>query len=623
MFKAIKAGSEKGMIKYIDFASVHDSIKQQVETSIEQNKTGDPFTDSMLVAFRPMIDKMVDELVTPEKLAVFIKTGDLKEVRNQKSLATQNDTHKSLSWFAFFEGISRFRVSVDKLVLHMEFKNLQWKLVAIGSSDLLDLNKARAKKVKQHIADEIDKSPAPVPVAYSDLKSLKNDYVDSFFIGGDYGSKLTLEGDLFFLSGMKNSNPALIAFEGYDKDGKIVTRDFTKAEKEQKATYLNFFNGNWRENIYKTSPELEVQELKGRLQVNIPTGVDSFKLIPADKGKLYKKSKTAVTLTSISNGTVGLSFYSPFSEGKKEFIVICRNKNGQRLKTTGSFGTFSREPITLPADRAEYKARSKTINVSGTPHIIEVYYVYQDEKVEIDFMAYPKPEVSSGKLKSPIRRTRYVVSESEPEPRKVSRNDLNGITYQYKQELSYDGKERRFLHFILPKIANTYFAKVDYSGIKLSLNDKDVKFKVNKEHIGQANFKVYFGQPDKEWGESVKLDKIDGKVVFRYPSKIESKTIRQGERINGISLMKHNFTYSKESTVLPFHSVWPVVSARAYDAKKREIARLDSYSWGRTESNVMFWGNPAYVEYKVASEWLTIEFDVSKTEVDKVVVENN
>lgn len=622
MFQAIKTGSEEGMTKYIDFVSVRDSIKQQVDTSIEQNSSGDPLTNSMIKAFRPMIDKIVDEMVAPDKLAAFIKTGDLKQASRQRQKDNkEQDSAETLSWYAFFDRINRFRVSVDKLVLYMEFRDFQWKLVALGSSDFLDFSKGRSKKSKQHVADEIDENPAPIPQAYSDLNSIKKRYADSFFITGDYSTKFVLEGDLFFLS--SNSKPTLVAFEGYDRDGNVVTRDSTEAEKEQKAKYSYFYNGSWREDIHKISSDLKIHELQGRLQIDVPTGIESYQLNADDKGKLQKKSVTAVTLTDISNGSVGLSLYKPYDKGEKEFVLICRNKDGQRLKTSGHSWGSPIEPITLPGIQSEYKARHMTLRVSGTPHSVEVYYVHKDEKVEIDFTAYQKPEVSFGQLKSPIRRTRYVAPKSEPEPEllEMSKADLDGITYEYKQEVGYDGKERRFLHFILPKKSNTYFAKADYSGIKLSLNNQNVDFKVNKEHSGQTNFKVLFSQPNNEWGESVKLDKIGGKVVFRYPVKIEKKTIKQGENKNGISLMGHNFYYSKGSSVLPYSSVWPVVAARAYDEHKREIALLDSSIRGRNENNITFWGSPAYVEYKVANEWLTLEFDINKTKDDMVIVE--
>ena len=622
MFQAIKAGSEEGMTKYIDFVSVRDSIRQQVDTSIEQNTGGDPLTSSMLKAFRPMIDKMVDEMVAPDKLAAFIKTGDLKQASRQKQKGSKKlDIVEDVSWYAFFDRINRFRVSVEKLVLYMEFKDFQWKLVAVGSSDFLDFSKERSKKVEQHVADEIDESPAPIPQAYSDLSSFKKRYADSFFITGDYGSKFALEGDLFFLSSLKNSKPTLVAFEGYNKDGNVVTRDFTAAEKEQKAKYSYFSNGSWREDIHKISSDFKIHELKGRLQIDVPTGVESFQLSADDKGKLQKKSVTAVTLTDISNGSVGLSLYNPYDEGEKEFVVICRNKDGQRLKTSGASWMSPNEPVTLPGIQSEYKARNMTLGVSGTPHSVEVYYVHKGEKVEIDFTAYQKPEVSFGELKAPIRRTRYVAPKSEPELLEISKADLGGITYEYKQEVGYDGKERRFLHFILPKKPNTYFAKPDYSGIKLSLNNQNVDFKVNKEHMGQINFKVVFGQPNNEWGESVKLDKVSGKVVFSYPAKIEKWIIKQGESKDGVRLVDHSFSYPKDSSVLPYSSVWPVVSARAYDAQKLEISLLDSSSWGKERNNVMFWGSPSYVEYKVVTEWLTLEFDIDKTQDDIIVVE--
>ncbi len=622
MFQAIKTGSEEGMTQYIDFVSVRDSIKQQVDTSIEQSSGGDPLTNSMLKAFRPMIDKMVDEMVAPDKLAAFIKTGNLKQSSRQKQKENQEQgSAETLSWYAFFDRIDRFRVNVDKLVLYMEFKEFQWKLVAVGSSDFLNFSKRRSKKVEQHVADEIDESPAPIPQAYSDLSSFKKRYADSFFINGGYGSKFELEGDLFFLSSLKNSKPTLVAFEGYDKDGNVVTRDFTAAEKEYKAKYPYYSNGSWSEEIHKISSDLKIHELKGRLQIDVPTGVESFQLSADDKGKLQKKSVSAVTLTEIGNGSVGLSLYNPYDEGEKEFVVICRNKDGKRLKTSGASWMSPQESIALPGVQGKYKARNMTLGVSGTPHSVEVYYVYKDEKVEIDFTAYQKPKFSFGELKSPIRRTRYVAPKSEPELLEVSKTDLGSITYEYKQKANYDGKERRFLHFILPNKPNTYFAKPDYSGIKLSLNNQNVDFKANKEHMGQTNFIVLFGQPNNESSESVKLDKISGKVVFSYPAKIEKKTIRQGESKNGVSLIDHNFSYPKGSSVLVYNSVWPVVSARAYDAKKREIALLDSSSWGRKENSVMFWGSPAYVEYKVATEWLALEFDINKTQDDMIIVE--
>ena len=623
MFHAIKSGSEEGMTQYIDFGSVRDSIKQQVNTSMEQKSSGDPLENSLLQAFRPMIDTMVDELVTPDKLAAFIKSGDLRPVGKKKHQQESQEQHTAdeLSWYAFFDRINRFRISLNKLVLYMEFKSGRWMLVAVGSSDLLDFSKRDASKEEQHVADEIDDKPILIPQAYRDLSMLKARYANSFFIDGDYGNKFSLEGDLFSLSGLNNSRPILVAFEGYDENGNVITRDFTESEKEKKEKFSFFFDGAWREEIHKLSSDVNIDKLNGRIQIDVPTGVESFQLNVDDKGTLQKNPVTAVTLTDIRNGLVVLSLYSPYGHDDNEFVIVCRNKNGKPLKISGRSWVSHQEAIKLPGGNDEYQGRSMTLRVSGTPHSVEVYTITNSETVDIDFTAYPKPEVSFGELKTPIRKTRYTRPKSEPELLEVSMADLAGVTYEYKQEMTYDGKERRFLHFILPKKTNTYFAQVDYSGIKLSLNNEDVNFKANKVHVGQTNFKVYFGQPDKEWGESVKLDKIEGKVTFRYPAKIEKRIIKQGESEDGVSLQKHNFTYLKDSPVLSYNFVWPVRSARAYDAEKREIALLESSSWGKKENSVLFWGQPAYVEYKVVTEWLTLDLEINKTKDDMIIVE--
>jgi len=625
MIKAIESGSSEKMQKYIDFPKVQASIKQQIDTSIEQQSDKDPMSMMVVKMFQPMVNQLVDELLKPEKLAELIKHGKLnKNSRKATKVTKPSLENKTVSWFAFFDRPNRFRISSDNSVLYMELQDWQWKMIAIGTDGLLNMNRPSQKVNQKFVEDKIETSPSIPLVAVTDIEAIKKDISQAFIIEYDHGHTAKIVGEFYYVPSMSVIKPIVTWIDAYDSEGNNILGEFSQRKKEDREKYNtanNYYKGKWTDELPKSTSK-KVITATGLCKVEVPTKVEKFILNDSNLNKMQAGSISAVTLMGMSNGNIDLSYYTPFNALKVEPVIIVKNKLGQPLRQPSAFSSTRGEAITNKRFKEPMRGTTKNITISGTPHTIEIYFPLEFKKIETKFTATGKPVISFGELESEIRQTRYTEPAIEPKLKEVTKDYvLNDMKISFREKTEYDKSIKRYLSVKLPKVYNSLFADVDFKGVSVFLNGKKLRVRYNRES-SRYSYSSYFAEYTKDWsGKILSIDKAQGSIKIRYPAKLENIIINQGEERFGIKLEGPNVTYP-EGDVPSYTSVYDSPSVIAYGENDKQIALLNNGSfWYKKGNKIIFWGSPDYVKVKRVTKWIELDipvnFSLSDLEVDK------
>jgi len=625
MIKAIESGSAEKMRQYIDFPKVQASVKQQIDTSIKQQSDKDPMSMIMVKMFQPMVNQLVDELLKPEKLAELIKHGKLNKNRRKSAKVTKPSLeNKTVSWFAFFDRPNRFRISSDNSVLYMELRDWQWKMTAIGTDALLNMNRPSQKGNQKFVEDIIETSPAIPPVAATNIETIKKHISQAFTIEYDHGDTAQIEGGFYYVPGMSVIKPVVTWIDAFDAEGNNILGEFSQRKKDDREKYNtanSYYKGKWTDKLPKRTSK-KLMNATGLCIVEVPTKVEKYILNNSDLNKMQMKSISAVTLTGMGNGNIALSYYTPFNPPKVEPVIVVKNKLGQPLKQPSAFSSTREEALTNKRFNEPMRGTTKNITISGTPHTIEIYFPLEFKKIETKFTATGKPVISFGELESEIRQTRYTEPAIEPTLTEVTKDYvLNNMAISFREKTDYDKLIKRYLSVKLPKIYNSLFADVDFKGVSVFLNGKELHVRYNRES-SRYNYSSYFAEYTKNWsGKILNIDKAQGKIKIRYPAKLENIIINQGEERHNIKLEGPILTYP-EGNVPSYTNIYNSPPVIAYGEDDKQIALLDNSSfWYKKGNKIIFWGSPDYVKVKRVIKWIELDipinFSLSDLEVDK------
>lgn len=94
--KAAEAGDSDTVSKYIDYPSVRQSFKDQMNAKMAKelmNQDNDGFAALGAMLASTMVDKMIDGIVTPEGMTLMLKGKDLKQSA-QQSMGGQDSSNQ-------------------------------------------------------------------------------------------------------------------------------------------------------------------------------------------------------------------------------------------------------------------------------------------------------------------------------------------------------------------------------------------------------------------------------------------------------------------------------------------------------------------------------------------------
>lgn len=622
LMQAVKTGNVQAMNTYVDFPRVRLSLKQQLGVAItEKSKHRDPMKASMIKAFLPIVEQMIEEAVQPETIAELIKSGKLNG-RNSKKVDNSGSAYKftvkkeTISWYAFLDKPTRFKVSLDKLVMYMELDGFQWRLTTIGIDNLIDENRTQETKAEkaEFVVDEIKTQLSVIPKSV-DLEQVKQDIANGFFIDSDFGDYAYIKGEFYYLPLGDIAEIKVEWLEVLDVDGEPALGQFKDEEKEQRERFksgaqISF--GTWNDKLPKKTGSGELEKVRGKASIHVPTKIEKFILTESDLNKLQTQNLSGVNLTALRNGKVSLSLYSEFSQGDIDPVVVIKNSQGQVLQTGGAFGVSEDKPIRDSRFQVPVRGENKDITVKGTPHTVEVYFPLNQTLVENEFVAQSKPKISFGKLETPIIGTRYdkpeyVADYVEMPKAKLEKN----IDFAFVEKKNWQGQWHRSVQVTLPKVMNSKLAKVNFDKLRISTPDTKEwidERQVCRERSGYV-FSARFAEKGSHCNAILPIELATGVLEIRYPEKLEKVVIQQGhQNSDGVALNGSRLSFPKDRGYAQSTGFSGELFIAAYDHRGRRIAKLENSSfWNKKENEIYFWGKPDKVVLTKVTKWITLD----------------
>lgn len=626
IMRSVESGSAAQMQHYIDFPSVQSSLHQQVDKAFAAQVAQDPMAAAFAGMIRPAMDTLIDELLQPDKLAGLIQSGKLHPARTGPPSAAEppqsaDSAGADISWYAFFDRPDRFRISAGELSLYMELRQWRWQLTAIGVDDLLEMDGPRKTAAAAPVADEIDTHSPPPPRIAGDRQALREQLAESFFITGDFSDKASVEGDFHYVPVPAGAEIEVSWLDARDAEGNPVLGSFTDEELQQREKFhqgKSIFRGQWQDKLPKSSADASVASARGRLKIELPTRIEHISLDRSQLNKLQQSGDVAANLTELRNGSVAVSLYQPYGQPEATPQVYVRNADGQPLNTPSSSSIGAGEPVENAQFSQPMRATAIQYSVAGTPASVDIYFPMEMEQLDVEFTATPQPQVIFGKLQAQITRTRYAAPAPEIKLAAVKASSVDGIAPQLVEETGWDKKLRRSLHFTLPDIGNSAFARLNYDKLRLFKEGEPLEFNTEQSRNSITDYQVAFlDASDGADYEHLQPDHIEGFIKLRYPARIETLHLAQGKDIQGATLEGAKLSFPANGNFPRYNSVFTPRSANAFSRDGHRIAYIPASDyWGDGQYAIFFWGEPAYVELKSVSEWIETEIPVDLSLAD-------
>ena len=560
MIHAVREANAVDMEYHIDFSSVQNSAKQQIERSIDKKIQQDPMMNLLKAIVRPVMDQLIEDLIDPEKLSKFIQQGSLKPSKtlNQSvSEAAEVDPTKLASWYAFFIRPNRFLIQVNELALYMEVKDWHWQVVAIGVESLMDGGNV-VDEEKGPIKDVIDPHPPVKPMVLNEeeIEELKLEIGSSFHIDSNWEDTAKINGYLMYTSIRDSIKPVVSWGAAIDEDGQNNLGVFSeeKHEKRQKYNSENmYYQGIWTDEIPKLNTNKKITSAMGICHIEIPSKIEEFNFTVENLNEIELRERISVTFTSLKSGHVSYSVYHPFDSSLGKPIAIIRNSEGQTLKTKSTSSMSPEKPINDYRFTEPMRVTTRSIKVTGTPVSVELYYVVATTPIDIPVVAYAKPEVVFGELKEKIKQVKLARPSKALPFNSLGFDELESlIKISFKEKENWQGVKRKFLEISFPEMANSYFSRLDYKQLDIFKDTVLIPYKESTWNKGKTKI-LHFLKPSKDWSEvDADFDHLKGHIEVKYPAEMEIFTVRQGETLHGVSLSNETVTlYASFNKALP------------------------------------------------------------------------
>ncbi|KRI50761.1 DUF2939 domain-containing protein [Acinetobacter pittii] len=141
--KAAQAGDSDIVSKYIDYPSVRQSFKDQMNAQMAKelmNQDNDGFAALGAMLASTMVDKMIDGIVTPEGMTLMLKGKNLQDAKqdSQEAQTTENQEQPKPEYEAGYTSMNDFEVIIKDQDQSKEIKvlmvrdGLSWKIHKIA-----------------------------------------------------------------------------------------------------------------------------------------------------------------------------------------------------------------------------------------------------------------------------------------------------------------------------------------------------------------------------------------------------------------------------------------------------------------------------------------------------------
>lgn len=168
--KAAQAGDSEKVSAYIDYPSVRQSFKDQMnalmvkELAVDKEANGWEALGAMIAT--TMIEKMVDAMVTPEGMTLMLQGKNFKDSLKPSTDETTDQaiSQEKLNYSARYLSMNLFEVTLkneekdSQLKVIMERDGLSWKVKKL----VIPMDEMKPKQAQQQVEQPVEEIPAEV-----------------------------------------------------------------------------------------------------------------------------------------------------------------------------------------------------------------------------------------------------------------------------------------------------------------------------------------------------------------------------------------------------------------------------------------------------------------------------
>lgn len=188
--KSIEANDSKAVASYIDFPSVRQSLKVQLNQQLQdqqknlENQDNDPFAELSNFFAATMVDKIIDTALTPENLTTLLQGKTLENSLDlEESSKNENEVDNSnndVSYHTSYKSFNSFQVDIKKdnsadpdISVVMTRNGLSWKvteLVLHDNEKPLAPKEAKQEPIIEEPKKVVEVAPEVPKVKYENLR---------------------------------------------------------------------------------------------------------------------------------------------------------------------------------------------------------------------------------------------------------------------------------------------------------------------------------------------------------------------------------------------------------------------------------------------------------------------
>lgn len=142
--EAVESGDRKSLEQRIDFPAVRTGLKADLSAYFKRaaadraKGNDDPFGDLVGSIAQPLVDGMIDSMVTPDGVAALIAESKVPQTEGKSVSPPTESSNSGIEWseirYAFFTSPTQFLVDTKEVKVRMSLTRSGWKVTRVEAS---------------------------------------------------------------------------------------------------------------------------------------------------------------------------------------------------------------------------------------------------------------------------------------------------------------------------------------------------------------------------------------------------------------------------------------------------------------------------------------------------------
>lgn len=470
-------------------------------------------------------------------------------------------------------------------------------------------------------APEFSRFPVPGSLSPTALKDAVNYFSGGFYFGPGFNpGELLVESDNFFFPDAKHVFVDYKWTKATSAQGKNLL-DINNPNNQRLKTQLDLLN-TYQVKLLAESEDLPVS-VEGDFTLQIPIRYDQITLTKEELLSPKKFKNHEVQLIRMERDIVAIWT----NADDKRFSIYPLFANGQPL-TAISTTTLKYDPsdTMLTASLPKMPGPGSIVMIKAKGYIDQIAVLYFSElsNQKVKIKALPHSIFTPGEIP---RRERYVPFVHADFSKLIPLDEQNvrsSTTFALNEHRMFgDDAPQWEFEVRLPPVIQSKFARAKFTNLKVYKKKKLIAVIDTTGYFDEVDMTLAT-MPENDAFEKVAFDRITGLVSIIIPQKIQTLTVKKGEKKAGVINMNGSeVTIAEaewENGLLEIYRRSELMAFRAYGQGKPPLKKdnMESYEYINEVGMHKFYfhGAVAQVQLDQPFSWLevSVPFDISRSE---------